>query len=305
MKKLVSILKDLNPFSRREVDNKLIYTLKIIITVGVLYFVSLLIGEALIIGGSYAFGYNATDKPMPYDIMLLCSFYGYIITIALFVIFSKKVNKISLDKIGLDKNLKTFFKGMLIGIISLALIAGILSLCGAISFGGINNNINWLFFVLYLFGYLIQSTMEELVCRGYLFHRLKEKIPVIGAILISVLLFSVGHFSKLFSDGAAIGLIGIVNLMLISMIWIITTMKDKNIYSAIVFHFIWNFALFSIVGLNLSGLEATNAIFKFSANNQFLTGCSYGIESSIVTTGVLSIILAVLAFKYRVKNKKD
>ena len=294
MKRIIKAIKLLNPFSNKEVDNKILYSLKILVSCGLVYFVSLIIGEVFIIGGSYIFGYNATDKQLPYDIMLLCSFYGYILTILLFILFSKKINKIKLDKIGIDKNLKTFFKGLLIGILSLLLIIILLVIFGAIEFNGINNSMNWGVFVLYLFGYLIQSAMEEVICRGYILHKLKEKIPLAFAIIISVLFFTVGHIAKLFDFGIVIGIIGIINLFLISMIWITTTLKDKNIYSAIGFHFIWNFALFNIIGLNLSGIEATNSIFKFNAVNSFLTGSSYGIESSIITTVILLLVLLII-----------
>ena len=122
MMKVLNIFKSINPFSNKNTDNKILYTIKILFTAGVLYFISLLIGEALIIGGSYLFGYNATDNQLPYDIMLICSFYGYIVTILSFIIFVKKRNKDKLSKIGLDINFKTFFKGVLIGIVSLSLI---------------------------------------------------------------------------------------------------------------------------------------------------------------------------------------
>ena len=302
MKKVLDIIKAINPFSNKDTDNKLLYTIKILLTAGILYFVSLLVGEAIIIGGSYLFGYNATDHQMPYDIMLICSFYGYIVTILMYVLFVNKINKDKLNKIGLDNNFKTFFKGVLIGILSLALIIVPLILCGAIKYEGINNNVNWLFFGLYFGGYLIQSFMEELICRGFILHRLKEKLPIILAIIASILFFSVGHFNKMFDEGLLIGITGIINLILISLIFVVLTLKNNNIYGATGFHFIWNFALFSIIGLNLSGLDASNSIFKMKAVNGFLTGYSYGIESSIVSTIVLLLILGLSYMLYK-KNK--
>ena len=158
MNKLLDILKSINPFSNKKVDNKILYTIKVLLTAEVLYFISLLIGEVLIIGGSYLFGYNATDNQLPNDIMLLCSFYGYIVTLLIFIIFVKKRNKDKLSNIGLDSNFKTFFKGMLIGIVSLSLIIIPLILCGAIKFEGINNNINWLFFV-FIFWWLFNPKL--------------------------------------------------------------------------------------------------------------------------------------------------
>ena len=184
--------------------------------------------------------------------------------------------------------------------VSLSLIIISLLMIGAIRFNGINNNIDWLFLVLYLFGYLIQSFMEELICRGYLLHRLKERIPLVLAIIISILFFSIGHFNKMFVDGTLIGVIGIINLLLISLIFVVITLKNKNIYGAIGFHFIWNFALFSIIGLNLSGLEITNSIFQMEVVNKFLTGYSYGIESSFITTIILIIILLLTKINVRI-----
>ena len=139
MKKVFGIIKSINPFSNKNTDNKILYTIKVLLTAGVLYFISLLIGEALIIGGSYLFGYNATDNQLPYDIMLICSFYGYIITILTFVIFVTKRNKDKLSNIGLDGNYKTFFKGILFGMLSLLLIICTLIMCGSIKYIGINN----------------------------------------------------------------------------------------------------------------------------------------------------------------------
>ena len=296
MKSILNVIKAINPFSNKDTDNKILYMIKILLTAGILYFISLVIGEALIIGGSYLFGYNATDNQLPYDIMLICSFYGYIVTISTFIIFVKKRNKDKLSNIGLDSNFKTFFKGIMLGILSLSLIIISLILCGGIKFVGINNNINWLLFGLYFGGYLIQSFMQELICRGFILHRLKEKLPIVVAIIISIFFFSVGHFDKTFDEGLLIGIIGIVNLIIISLIFVILTLNSKNIYSATGFHFIWNFALFSIIGLNLSGLETTNSIFKMEAVNKFLTGYSYGIESSIICTIILSIVLVSLLF---------
>ena len=241
MKKILDIIKSINPFSNKNTDNKILYTIKILLTAGVLYFISLLIGEVIIIGGSYLFGFNATDKQLPYDIMLICSFYGYIVTILVFIFFVKKRNKDKLSRIGLDNNFKTFFIGILIGIVSLSLIIILLMLCGSIKFVGINNNINWLFFGLYFGGYLIQSFMEELICRGFILYRLKEKLSIIVVSIISILFFAIGHFDKMFNEGVLIGIIGIVNLIIISLIYVCVTLKSKNIYNATGFHFIWNF----------------------------------------------------------------
>lgn len=67
-------------------------------------------------------------------------------------------------------------------------------------------------------------------------------------------------------------------------------------------HSFWNFFLFNIFGLNLSGSEKkVTAIFDFSTNNEnILCGGTYGIEASIITTAVLVVCTVFLILN----NKK-
>ena len=292
--RLLNIIKAINPFSGKDTDNKILYTAKILLTTQVIYFLTLIVAETVIIGVSYLFGYNATDKQMPQNITLIVSFFGYIIPIMAFILYTKKINKSNVDRIGLDKKFKTYIKGLLIGIVTLTLIIVPLILCGAVKFEGINSNINWLFITLFFFAYLIQSAMEEVICRGFIFHRLKEKIPVVYAVIINIGFFLIGHWSQMFNAGTLIGIIGVTNAILIGLIFTLLTIQDKNIYSAIGLHHIWNFGLFSIIGLNLSGNEVTNSIFNMTPINTFLTGSSYGIESSVICTIVYSLVLMIL-----------
>ena len=94
-------------------------------------------------------------------------------------------------------------------------------------------------------------------------------------------------------------------IIIVSLIYVTITLRNKNIYGATGFHFIWNFALFSIIGLNLSGLETSNSIFKMEVVNKFLTGYSYGIESSVITTVICGVVLLILVLsKGKVKEDK-
>lgn len=302
--KLINIIKAINPFSNKDTDNKILYTAKILLTTQVIYFVTLIIAEGLIIGISYLFGYNATDKQMPQNITLIISFFGYIIPIMAFILYTKKINKSNASRIGLDNNFKPYIKGLLIGIVSLTLIILPLIICGTVKFNGLNKNINWLFIILFFFAYLIQSSLEEVICRGFIFHRLKEKLPMAFAITINVGFFLIGHWSQMFEAGTLIGIIGVTNAILIGLIFTLLTIKDKNIYSAIGFHHIWNFGLYCIIGLNLSGNKVTNSIFNMTAVNKFLTGSSYGIESSIICTLVYVLVLTALLITKRKDTNK-
>ena len=302
-KTLANLISGCNPFSKKEEDNKILYSIRILLSAYLIYFLGLIIGEAVIILGSMPFGYNATDRQLPQDVMLLCSFFGYAFVIFVVILYAVKIAKLSLKSIGMNENVKTILKGMLLGILSLAIILSVLLASGVISYDGRNRDVNWLQILLFFFAFLVQSAMEEVLCRGYLLHRLKEKTGLAAAIVMNLLFFSVFHFSKLFEEGFLLGVVGVSNLVLISLIFSLLTCYDKNIYSALGFHWIWNFALYNVVGMNLSGIEAEDALFRMSVINDFLAGKGYGIESSPVTTVVLGVILFLIVLRGKGREK--
>lgn len=238
-------------------DNVFLYTIAITAAAGMVYLAALIVGEAVIILGSMPFGYNMTDHPMPEDVARIVAFYGYVFVILGIILFTLKVNRLSLKDIGI----------------------------------GIRG------------GFLVQSSMEEVLCRGYIFHMLQKKISVGLSAAVSILFFAVFHFPKLFGDGILIGIIGCVNLVLVGVILVRLTIRGKNIGAAIGFHWIWNFLLFNVIGLNLSGLETADSLFKVRAVNGFFTGRSYGIESSAITTVVLGAVITAIILTERGRRK--
>lgn len=99
---------------------------------------------------------------------------------------------------------------------------------------------------------------------------------------------------------------GIVNLILISLIFSFLTLRFRSIWAACGLHAVWNYILYSILGLNLSGKdEIVAAVFDMkSAGPNILNGGEYGIEASIITTAVLAAALGLL-FIFRGKTVKN
>ena len=95
----------------------------------------------------------------------------------------------------------------------------------------------------------------------------------------------------------------IVNLVLISLILSLLTMRFKSIWAACGLHSFWNYILYNILGLNLSGKdESVAAVFDMSnVGSNVLNGADYGIEASIITTGVLAVTLGVMIVLFRKK----
>lgn len=147
-----------------------------------------------------------------------------------------------------------------------------------------------LIIILLIGGFIVQGATEEILCRGIVLHTLKEKTPTWIAIAISTILFIIPHWSSLFEGGTIYGIIGVANLILISVIFSLLTIYFKSIWAACGLHSFWNAILYCILGLNLSGKEETvTAIFDMqSVGKNIWNGGEYGIEASLITTVVLA-----------------
>ena len=298
------IISTINPFNNEDTDNKLIYIIKIILQYLDIYIAGLLVAEGIVIALHYALGYDVLNGDMMNtDIMLLFKYYGYIISIFTAMIFVKKVKKASISELGFNKKLVDYFKGFLPAIISLLSIIVILMMLGQIHFEGFNKNIDFKLLFLFLGGFIIQGAMEETLCRGFLMTQLNKKVGKHLSILISFIAFSFPHFSSFLQDGALIGIVAIINLLLVTYVFSYLMLKYKNIYACSGFHSIWNFVLFGIIGLNLSGTTNNFSVLNFSTNKNFLMGGSYGIEASIVTTVILLILIIMLSRKKHFERK--
>ena len=155
-------------------------------------------------------------------------------------------------------------------------------------------------------GFIIQGANEEILCRGMVLHTLKEKTSVWIAVAVSTALFIMPHLSSLFDGGFVYGVIGIANLVLISIIFSLLTLRFKSIWAACGLHSFWNAILFCILGLNFSGIgETVTAVFHVqSVGKNILNGGEYGIEASLITTVVLALTAAVFWNHYRKKIEK-
>lgn len=119
-----------------------------------------------------------------------------------------------------------------------------------------------------LLGFIIQSAAEETMSRGFLLQTLLKKTSVPVAILVSSTMFSLPHFLSLFETETKYAVIGVINLYLISIIFSLLMILRSNIWIACGLHGIWNFVLYGIMGLSLSGSETniSKQIKCFKAN---------------------------------------
>lgn len=180
----------------------------------------------------------------------------------------------------------------------------IIVMTGNIRYQGVFENVDLFMIILLTGGFMVQGAAEEILCRGIVLHALKEKTSFAAAMAVSTILFILPHCLSLFAGKIIYGIIGVVNLILISAVFSLLTIRFKSIWAACGLHSFWNTILYSVLGLNLSGNgENVAAIFYMqSVGDNIWNGSIYGVEASIATGIVLIFAVALIYAITRIKG---
>lgn len=299
------LLKNISPFNNRTEMPMALFVVKKMLAFWLCYIAGLFIAEGVVILLHFACGKNMlVGDVFDTQTITLITYYGYIVISGVALLYWKLIEKKPLSGMGIAKHFGNYFIGAVTGVILLTVSAAVVVLTGNITYQGFFENAD-IFMILLLFGgFIIQGATEEILCRGIVLHALKEKTSVRIAIAVSTILFIMPHWSSLFADGMIYGVIGVVNLVLISIIFSLLTVRFKSIWAACGLHSFWNAILYSVLGLNLSGNDETvTAIFKMqSVGKNILNGGEYGIEASVITTVILALAAGVFLAIFKRKE---
>lgn len=297
-------LKNILPLNNRTEMPKALFAIKKVLAFWLCYIAGLFIAEGVIILLHFALGKNMlVGDVFDAQTITLITYYGYIIIAGVTLLYWKLIEKKPLSEMGLTKRFGNYFIGVIAGVILLVVSVFVIVLTGNIEYHGFFGNANILMIILLIGGFIIQGATEEFLCRGIVLHSLKEKTSLWLAIAISTILFIVPHWSSLFEEDMIYGIIGVANLVLISLIFSLLTIRFKSIWAACGLHSFWNAILYCILGLNLSGNDETvTAIFNMqSVGENIWNGGVYGIEASLVTTVVLALAATLIWYMNRMQ----
>lgn len=303
-----SIIKNISPLNNNLNMSKPEYIIKKVLAFILIFGCSALIGEGIIIGSLYGMGYDPLNGVMPTgQIAELLPYYGYIIFIVVTLLYCKLIEKKDFKSFGISFDLVGGLSGIVLAVILLFAIIVISLSFNAITFSGINSNINISSLILWGIAFMIQGTTEEIMCRGFLLNSLRNKISLPMTIFISSTAFAFPHLLSLFEAEFVYVIPGILNLYLISIIFSLITLWHSNVCSACGLHVVWNFVLYTIMGLSLSGSEnVSSGLILFNIKNpNILNGAEYGVEASLITTVVLSVVLFVMIKIMKGRISKD
>lgn len=142
-------------------------------------------------------------------------------------------------------------------------------------------------YLLFIFAaVLIQSSSEELMCRGFLYQRLRRgyKNPWV-AMIGNAAFFGVLHLGN---DG--IDVLSLANIVIVGMLFTLMISCFDSMWCAMAAHAAWNFNQNIIFGLPNSGIMVPYSVFTLdsgSAVNSAVYDVAFGVEGTILTTIVL------------------
>lgn len=214
-------LKNILPFNNRTEMPTVLFVIKKILAFWLCYIVGLFVAEGAIILLHFALGKNMlVGEVFDAQTITLITYYGYIVMFGIALLYWKLIEKKPLSEMGLTKRFGNYFIGAVIGIILLFVSVCAIILTGNIAFRGLFKSADILMIILLFGGFIVQGATEEILCRGIALHTLKEKTPTWFAIAVSTALFIMPHWSSLFDGGTIYGVIGVANLVLISIIFV-------------------------------------------------------------------------------------
>lgn len=300
--KKIAMIKNLSPLNHSDTMSTTAYILKKVLAFFMIYGISAIVGEAIIIGLLNTMGYDPLHGIMPAGQWgTLLPYYGFAMFLLVTILYCRLVEKRNIESLGYSKKITDYFSGGILAVLLLAIIIGLCCFAKAISWEGINENSNIAYILCLWIGFFIQSTAEETMSRGFLLQTLLKKTSAVVAILVSSTAFAFPHFFSLFEAETKYAVLGVINLYLISIIFSLFMLIRSNIWIACGLHGTWNFILYGIMGLSLSGSENNSeGIMLFKTNSlNILNGGSYGIEAGIITTVILGVVVVLLLIKYR------
>lgn len=179
--------------------------------------------------------------------------------------------------------------GLALGAVLLSAVIGVLFVLGSYRIVGANPGYDvW---PALLSAGITAAVAEEIAFRAVLFRLFEEVVGTWGALGVSALLFGAAHLSN--PDATLWGAIAIALEagVLFAALYAVT----RSLWWTIGLHFSWNMMQGPVFGSVVSGSGAASGWFQAQFTGpEWLTGGEFGIEASVVSVALLTLVGAAL-----------
>lgn len=245
---------------------------------------------------------SLTDKTSDFRLILGLLAFGFILNTVFR--WTRKVEKRPIRTLGFYR--ENFLSNLLKGF-SLGLALFLLTLLGLVALGqyrldSIHLDTYSLAFTLFTIPFwILQGTAEELVTRAWLIPQLAKRTNLKVAIIISSSPFTLLHLGN-----PGITFLSAIDLFLFGVAMSLYLLKTDTIWGIGGIHGAWNFAQGNLFGVLVSGQSSGTSIMKFTpqGNQDWLSGGSFGIEGSIVSSIILFLLILYLAYQLKKENER-
>ncbi len=232
---------------------------------------------------------------------LLLSLFSTVFIIGASIFVVLKLEHRSLSSMGLPKAAACPYAllGAVGGVLLFAAVIGVSLLNGSIALE--SGNTTPLYFILFLLGFIVQGSSEEILLRGFVMTSLLRAQKPLSAALVTSLFFSLLHIGN-----PGINFLAVVNIFLFGMAMAVLTLRTGSLIPAMGIHALWNFAEGCIFGASVSGLPKMPSLFYtvLDEGKSLTNGGDFGPEGGIAATLVLLLFLILVLF-LPAKNKTE
>lgn len=258
-----------------------------------LYIVALMIA-AVIVLASFVLGLHKENPDMTAVLQLLAGnnaavlvliFFG--LTLLITYIFRRWVDRKSFISLGfgIDGHIREAIAGASLAIFILGGSCLILQAMG---------HLKWMDFIFDpKFQFLAFGTVglsvfcEELIFRGYVLGNLRESFPKWTALVISILVFAVFHFTLA-------GFFPVLNVLLLGFITGLFYLYSRNLWFSVCFHWAWTYMTGPVLGLS-NQPTAQSFLQSSLLGDENITGGATGLQGSVVLT-VVALLSTIALF---------
>lgn len=211
---------------------------------------------------------------------------------AIFWLIEKKEVKLNL----VAKPLKNIVVGFITGLLWLGVVVLILSVTKIMRIENYSPvSMVW----LWILSAFLNTIMQEMLIRGYLYQLIKLNYNTASAVIVTTILFTLLH-----GGAFEVGIIPVLNVLTTSLLLTSVMEYMESLIAPTVMHFIWNGVGAIILG-GVSLADDYPHIFTATfSGNQIFSGGICGIEGSVITLIVNSVlIIAFICLKMKKKKK--
>lgn len=235
---------------------------------------------------------------------LLTQVVAFICMVLAIFIFLKKVDKKKFKDIGITsikKDYKNFIFGLLFGMISISFIFFILLATNNISVANLSKPDFSIYTLIGLIIFILVGIKEELLCRGYCITALNQMKKPWLSVLLSSIIFSALHLLN-----PNVKALGLINIILVGILFGCMYVKTENLWMPIGYHITWNYFQGYVYGFHVSGLNSKGIFNCIVLKDNILTGGGFGPEAGLLTTIVIIIgLLIVWKLPEKYETEKD